>query len=374
MSLFSEEHIEKIKNYDFFGTEGPLYNDTKSVIAWGSFKDNPPLVSILLTTYRRPEMLKLALQSAINQKDFDDYEIIVIDNECAPLEEDTATQKVIKEINNDKVIYFRNQVSCYFRMNMAPSLSKSKFFCYMHDDDTINPYHLKVMTKIMDAHPEIDFLACRNKPCTVREIELLDKDQKGLENNYVCRKVHLEETVFLDNYTWLGALIKKEKFYEIGGVVTMPMGMGDTVFVSKATYLLNRYYIHFPGYNYLHNDEQASSDKNAWINCFYTNYFFSCYVLKKIYGKCTESMKEMVKEKMVVELDKIAKERNFDIDYSSYFNAIGVAYDIKNPTVVELNKKRIKGWEEYLLRLREIGDRFSVCIKEENGLRIDVGE
>jgi len=60
-----------------------------------------PLFSIVIPTRDRPNLLKDAIQSALNQE-FDDYEIIVSDNST-----NSETQKLVSEFESKKIKYFR---------------------------------------------------------------------------------------------------------------------------------------------------------------------------------------------------------------------------------------------------------------------------
>ena len=67
-----------------------------------------PKVSILIPTYKREILLKEAIDSALNQFSFDDYQVIIIDNNP---ERNCLTEKLINEINNEKILYYKNSVN-----------------------------------------------------------------------------------------------------------------------------------------------------------------------------------------------------------------------------------------------------------------------
>ena len=60
-----------------------------------SFGDyNIPQYTIAIPTFNRVDLLKLAIDSAVNQDDFSDYEILVVDNNP---ERDDATELLMRE-------------------------------------------------------------------------------------------------------------------------------------------------------------------------------------------------------------------------------------------------------------------------------------
>lgn len=50
-----------------------------------------PKITIAIPTYKRPELLKEALDSAINQIGYTEYEIIVVDNDRSGIRVDCIT-------------------------------------------------------------------------------------------------------------------------------------------------------------------------------------------------------------------------------------------------------------------------------------------
>ena len=66
-----------------------------------------PFFSIVIPTYKRADLLKEAINSAINQLDFDKpYEIIVVDNDdCNEVNESEA---LVREMNIPNLYYYKN--------------------------------------------------------------------------------------------------------------------------------------------------------------------------------------------------------------------------------------------------------------------------
>ena len=74
---------EELKNLDFYSNEDYIkkYSHIKSNLIFGNFAQPVPKYTISILTYKRPFLLKQALTSAINQTNFKDYEIIVLDHD-----------------------------------------------------------------------------------------------------------------------------------------------------------------------------------------------------------------------------------------------------------------------------------------------------
>lgn len=85
----------------------------QSELRFGDFnKVKDPFFSVVIPTYRRPDLLKETIMSAANQENFDfPYEIIVVDNEAT----DTIneTELLIRDLDIENVYYYKNKKNFY---------------------------------------------------------------------------------------------------------------------------------------------------------------------------------------------------------------------------------------------------------------------
>jgi len=107
-----------------------------------------PLFSIVIPTRDRPNLLKDAIQSALEQE-FDDYEIIVSDNST-----NSETQKLVSEFESKKIKYFRTPRPLDMPKSWEFALSKAngKFITFLGDDDLLPKKFLKVYSKIVSSN------------------------------------------------------------------------------------------------------------------------------------------------------------------------------------------------------------------------------
>lgn len=95
-----------------------------------------PTVSILTTTYNRPELLPRSVRSVLAQ-DFQDFELIIIDD-CST----DNTPEIVKSFSDPRIRYIRNETNqggvhgdrgmvrrCVYE------LMRGDYFCYLCDDD-----------------------------------------------------------------------------------------------------------------------------------------------------------------------------------------------------------------------------------------------
>ncbi|QQG44073.1 MAG: glycosyltransferase family 2 protein [Candidatus Roizmanbacteria bacterium] len=93
-----------------------------------------PAITVLLTTYKRPQYLKLAIRSVLSQN-FKDFELIILDD-ASP----DNTEEIIKKTFKDpRIIYIKNKKNLGFPGNFINGikLSKGKYIFLFSDDDII---------------------------------------------------------------------------------------------------------------------------------------------------------------------------------------------------------------------------------------------
>lgn len=121
------------QNYDNVKTELVLNNKIKS-----------PFVSIIIPTYRRIKTFEESLCSALNQNNFDNYEVIVIDNDYVDLD-CSETFRIIQNYKKDRLAYYRNQQNLGMtgNWNRGICLAKGEWVTMLHDDDWLSPNFLE---------------------------------------------------------------------------------------------------------------------------------------------------------------------------------------------------------------------------------------
>lgn len=95
-----------------------------------------PLISIVIPTFNRPELLKKALASALSQS-YKNLQIIVTDDGA-----DDGARKICEDFNDDRILYARNRMhskSPNGNKNNGFDNAKGEFVCLLDDDDEIFP-------------------------------------------------------------------------------------------------------------------------------------------------------------------------------------------------------------------------------------------
>lgn len=345
--IFSDEHVAVLKEYDFYRKERlDGGNDgLRTVKAWGEYQEERPFVSVIVTTYKRPHLLRNAIES-ITRQNYNDYEIIVVDNECADIASDTDTQKLIKELDNHKIVYFRNLESMNGRMNRAVSLARGEWICFLHDDDMLAANHFETMLPIIKAHTEINFLSCGFRKFNEDEFDKIVSNGFIANNRHdgPCRESCLEEGVFFRQGGWTGALIKRELYEKMGGVPKIECGCGDQIMCCKFIYHFGGFYrLRAPLYFYRISKSQISASVDNWFNTYISDYFFSRYALTKLKNSPDFDSEQLCLAFVLQAMKSTEKTWGFIFDRNLYAEKCNVKM-LENDNMIECY---IRAWEDY---------------------------
>ena len=116
-----------------------------------------PLVSIMIPTYNRPHFFERTLQSAMQQKDYDNIEIVITDNST-----NDETEKLMeKYIKDRRIKYFRNKSAKTKEDNFAPmeKLAEGEYLQWLMDDDILAPHKIAAMMDIFEQNKGITLVS-----------------------------------------------------------------------------------------------------------------------------------------------------------------------------------------------------------------------
>ena len=279
--------IDDLKKRDFYSKENNFekYKSVKSILIYGDKNKAVPFVSIIIPTFKRGPMLAQTITSILNQEDYDDYEIVIVDNEPI-FDRETETEKIIKSFNSDKIFYYRNEknIGMYSNWNRCMELARTKYVCMVHDDDALVKNHLKVMTGLIKKNPKIDYLACIHNNIDERVLGKVD-----LNDFSQSLELEKEEQILYKDYKdfnfglatlFLGAIFNREKAMEIGGFAVDQSYVEDYFFIAKFSYYYNVYKYEKPLYLYRWAANQSLKSE-IWQDQIIYEYYLSKYISSK---------------------------------------------------------------------------------------------
>ena len=112
---------------------------------------NRPLVSIILPTYNRENLISCSIKSVLQQS-YADFELIVVDDAS---EDDTG--RIDKEFGDIRIRYVRHEYNkgCGAARNRSIELSRGNFIAFQDSDDEWLPEklekHMRIFQTILSA-------------------------------------------------------------------------------------------------------------------------------------------------------------------------------------------------------------------------------
>jgi glycosyltransferase involved in cell wall biosynthesis len=112
-----------------------------------------PDITIAILTYRRPQTLQFAIESALSQKFNGTFEIIVCDDSGEKIEHWKETDQLMKNLCSvhPNLIYFRHKQNLgeQGNWNRAIELCESQHAAFLHDDGILDPFYLKTISNCL---------------------------------------------------------------------------------------------------------------------------------------------------------------------------------------------------------------------------------
>ena len=108
----------------------------KSKLILGNLEKNiNPLISIVVPTYKREDLIKETIESILKQEELEECEIIICDNDSD--KNNTTLEKMLKEYNSEKIYYYKNleNLGMTGNWNRCIELARGTWVTMIHDDD-----------------------------------------------------------------------------------------------------------------------------------------------------------------------------------------------------------------------------------------------
>ena len=212
-----------------------VYSNVESSLLFScvNFDKETPLFSILIPTYKRPELLENSFLHALKQTTDKKYEIIICDNDkdfdsldsLHLIERLCKEEEVKKNIN---IYYFKNEdnLGQIGNWNRLIALSSGKYLLMCHDDDWVDQRILKTAEKYLDRNMGLSFIIkttdFRKKQTAAQKLrKALVFAAKTVSKVISSRKAYPLSTydIFVRymNPGNCGVIFEREKLIELGG-------------------------------------------------------------------------------------------------------------------------------------------------------------
>ncbi len=225
----NEEIANKISSWDSFPIKNSFtsFADVSTYCIVDHIPDLKPLVSILIPTFRRPELLRESISSALNQVTDLIYEVVVVDNEAYDPVFHRKVEGVVNAFGRVNMRYFRNEknIGMFANWNRCIELARGNWITILNDDDLLSPDFLSKVSYSINGNPQKAGVAVNYQiitgSCKHTTGNILLKGFKILDEIFFWgRRRHLNLTGFLLRppiHGTLGVLLRKDVYLEIGG-------------------------------------------------------------------------------------------------------------------------------------------------------------
>lgn len=236
------------------------------------FKSNTlpsPLISIVIPTYKRTVLLQAAIESALNQKNCPDFELIVVDDDP---ERACETEQLMSRMADEKISYYKNEQNLgqINNWNRCFELANGKWVVMLHDDDLLLEFFLQDCFAVINQLPQIGLL----KPQWFHWVDDGSKPNIPEDTNTgKLQRVYEIDQLIIDRVgAPTGIIVNREKFFLTGGFNSDFFPTADKCFVTLFSYYFEVYKLNKIAsvYRFLNND----SLKTEVLSGFLHNDFF----------------------------------------------------------------------------------------------------
>ena len=131
--------------------KGNNFADTADIPSIQIIKSNLefiPKVTIAIPTYKRTDLLKESIDSALNQERYHNFDVIVVDNN--PEREDEV-EHLMLTYDNPRLSYYKNtqNLGMVGNWNRLYTLAKGEWVVMLHDDDLLYSDYLYYMFEVI---------------------------------------------------------------------------------------------------------------------------------------------------------------------------------------------------------------------------------
>ena len=216
-------------------------------------------ITIVLTTYNRPNYLKLAIDAILSQS-FTNFDLVILDNGS-----DERTSKIINQFKDNRIISLRNELNDFNFVNKAFDYTKNEYLMITHDDDIMEEHLLETQIKKLDSNKKIGMISC----C----LKLIDEEGKKLnkirprisKDKIWARHEFLKDFLFKGDILPCPATIFRSSLISNNNLkYNFEVGPAHDLFLIFKVNLLD-YYIYLtkePMFNYrIHNTQHSNLNR-----------------------------------------------------------------------------------------------------------------
>ncbi len=225
-----------------------------------------PLVSFLVATYNRADLLRECIESILAQ-DYKNIEVIVIDDASRD-----NTESMINNRFNGKVKYYKNEVNrgVAYSRNLGLSMACGKYIGLLDSDDLLLERDcVELAVKILEEHPEVYIFTSDAYCIDLKGNKVYEKtffqvtiDHRDIE---LFSGIKDFDYVFCHGIHSCGAIFRKDITQDLGFLnINYRIAWDEDFFLRLSAYKPNAvYYYNRPLTGYRHHSGNISNNSSG---------------------------------------------------------------------------------------------------------------
>jgi len=305
-----------------------------------------PLVSILITSYNRADMIGDAIESALAQ-DYPNVEVVITDN-CSQ----DHTKEVVGRYQDDpRIKFYQNEENIGMLPNFKKGLEElctGQYFVNLCSDDQLtNEQFISTAVGLLQKHPDVKLVRGRNQVVNKGSGKISRDDGSYFKTEFVKGQDFFLQCNGNENFGWEAVLIHLETFNSLDifsrsySAIDKGSNMelllhGNVCFIDQISYTFT---VHHDSHTF--NPSAESSFKNFEM-------VESLHEKALTMGQIDENVLGSWKEKFILNLSAKAARALYIRDkgqYRAFVDKVGETYGIKAKEL----KKGFKTKMDYIL-------------------------
>lgn len=175
-----------------------------------------PLVSVIISTYRRPELISTCIDSVLEQT-YHNIEIFVIDDNDPSSKYRVHTQEIMKNYSKNKKVHYLQQPENLRQsaaLNRGIKESQGKYITFLDDDDKLFPTKIESQVALLEENNKNDIIGGVYSNYIIENHKRRTKStyRKTQDEGNILYQILMEEI----NIGGSNTLYKREVFKNVG--------------------------------------------------------------------------------------------------------------------------------------------------------------
>lgn len=174
-----------------------------------------PLITTIIPTYKRPQLLKKAIKSVLNQT-YKNLQVCVYDNASGD-----ETKEIVDELASidSRVKYFchKENVGSIKNFEFGYNAVNTPYFSFLSDDDFLFPQFYEIGMKMLAKYPEAGFFVGKTIIVDLNE-KFINSNIHGVLDGYYLPEESIKTFIGDNILSWTSVLFNSEKAKKMGNL------------------------------------------------------------------------------------------------------------------------------------------------------------